>query len=177
MFPAAVLFGLPVAAALPSVYGGGASAASFAAVSSHDMTAASMPGLDRSMSLGGKCRQVTLAGAGKVGKTTLEGRCVDSRGQWWSTALNLNECVGGRDGKLVYQDEGHFDDICRPCLIDETDDRSGVDLKCNCLDARGMPQYTFLRMGEHAQGDIAVKVVEGRFVCGRHEGIGSPSFE
>ncbi|KAM0248526.1 hypothetical protein ACHAQJ_009431 [Trichoderma viride] len=51
----------------------------------------------------GTCVQITLGGHGKVGMTTLEGRCVDDAGLWWETSLNLNSCIGNIGGNLVYQ--------------------------------------------------------------------------
>lgn len=56
------------------------------------------------MPFGGKCRRVTLGGAGRVDMSTLQGECVDGNGQWWETSLNLNQCVGGEEGRLAYQD-------------------------------------------------------------------------
>jgi hypothetical protein len=53
----------------------------------------------------GTCVQITLGGHGKVGMTTLEGRCVDDAGIWWDTSLNLNSCIGNMGGNLVYQEK------------------------------------------------------------------------
>lgn len=53
----------------------------------------------------GQCRQMTLGGHGKHGKTALEGQCVDSRGTWWRTSLNLNRCIANRDGVLEYGEQ------------------------------------------------------------------------
>lgn len=69
-------------------------------VSTHSKATGSF--LDRPF--GGACRKVTLGGGGKVGMATLQGECVDGKGQWWETSLNLNQCVGDQDGRLAYQD-------------------------------------------------------------------------
>lgn len=96
---------------------------------------------------GGACEQVTLGGHGKVGLTTLEGRCVDGAGTWWETSIGLNECVGNTGGHLEYRDGGAFDASCRPCTLDNVHDGSNLLLKCNCLDDAKFPRYTALELG------------------------------
>lgn len=60
---------------------------------------------DGPLLFGGQCRPgLGLAGSGKKGLTVLEAQCVDAGGQWWRTSLNLNRCIGARDGKLVYEE-------------------------------------------------------------------------
>ncbi|PNP38652.1 hypothetical protein TGAM01_v209782 [Trichoderma gamsii] len=58
---------------------------------------------DSNAAFGGTCVQVTLGGHGKIGMTTLEGRCVDDAGMWWDTSLDLNSCIGNAGGHLVYE--------------------------------------------------------------------------
>ncbi|KAM0484421.1 hypothetical protein ACHAPX_001844 [Trichoderma viride] len=58
---------------------------------------------DSNAAFGGTCVQVTLGGHGKIGMTTLEGRCVDDVGMWWDTSLDLNSCIGNVGGHLVYE--------------------------------------------------------------------------
>lgn len=58
---------------------------------------------DSNAVFGGTCVQVMLGGHGKIGMTTLEGRCVDDAGMWWDTSLDLNSCVGNAGGQLVYE--------------------------------------------------------------------------
>lgn len=58
---------------------------------------------DSNAAFGGTCVQLTLGGHGKIGMTTLEGRCVDDAGMWWETSLNLNSCIGNAGGQLVYE--------------------------------------------------------------------------
>lgn len=48
------------------------------------------------------CRHVSLDGYGKVGETTLKADCKDGHGRWWSTTINLNDCIGNEGGSLVY---------------------------------------------------------------------------
>lgn len=102
---------------------------------------------DAPLFFGGQCRPlVMLAGHGRKGRTALEAQCVDARGQWWQTSLNLNRCIGARDGALVYQEScvisspspppsrlpsllgvcadgarrapnGDFDSLCWPCIV------------------------------------------------------------
>ncbi|UKZ85298.1 uncharacterized protein TrAFT101_001165 [Trichoderma asperellum] len=102
---------------------------------------------DSSAAFSGTCVQVTLGGHGKIGMTTLEGRCVDDAGMWWDTSLNLNSCVGNVGGRLVYEENGGFDATCRPCTLDYIHDSGSVLLKCNCLDQVRFPRYTALEMG------------------------------
>lgn len=60
---------------------------------------------DVTLLFGGQCRPLlALKGHGEKGRTMLEGQCVDGGGQWWRTSLNLNRCIGARDGELVYQE-------------------------------------------------------------------------
>lgn len=51
-----------------------------------------------------ECKHMGLGGDGEVGKTTIEGECVDEYGYWWATVLNLNECAANVDGRLVYRE-------------------------------------------------------------------------
>lgn len=68
-------------------------------------TEATIKSPDSNAVFGGLCVQVTLGGHGKVGMTTLEGRCVDDAGMWWETSLNLNACIGNVGGHLVYEEK------------------------------------------------------------------------
>ncbi|POR38366.1 Uncharacterized protein TPAR_01427, partial [Tolypocladium paradoxum] len=126
----------------------------------------------------GQCQYMTLGGHGKHGKTTLDGQCVDSKGTWWRTSLNLNLCVANRAGALVYDEQGHFDSSCRPCIIADVEQGGSDDilLKCNCLDATGMPRLTKLQMGFQANDALAVIPNDGRLVCGNHQGDVNPVF-
>ena len=49
------------------------------------------------------CKRVALSGLGDVGETSLEAECMDDKGHWWDTSLNLNECMANDQGQLVYQ--------------------------------------------------------------------------
>lgn len=51
---------------------------------------------------GARCEGVTLGGHGARGRTTLAGRCADAAGNVWRASLNLNLCLGVRNGRLVY---------------------------------------------------------------------------
>ncbi|KND93060.1 hypothetical protein TOPH_02366 [Tolypocladium ophioglossoides CBS 100239] len=134
-------------------------------------------GLDGTV-FAGQCKGVTLGGDGKVGKTTLKGQCVDSKGTWWTTSLNLNRCVADHDGALAYDEQGNFDARCRPCILADAEQAGSDDilLKCNFLDHTGMPKYTKLEMGFQANNTLAVKPKNGRLVCGNHQGDTSPVF-
>lgn len=50
-----------------------------------------------------QCMALELGGDFKVGKTTLQGTCVDKNKKWWNTELNLNRCLGESHGDLLYQ--------------------------------------------------------------------------
>ncbi|EHK21375.1 uncharacterized protein TRIVIDRAFT_51902 [Trichoderma virens Gv29-8] len=124
----------------------------------------------------GTCVQITLGGHGKVGMTTLDGLCRNSAGEWWKTSLNLNECIGNAGGNLVYQAGGGFDATCRPCTIDNIHGGDNMNLKCNCLDGKRMPRFTALEIGSRVGNPLAVKLVDGRFVCGNNAGSMGPAF-
>ncbi|KAL6795531.1 hypothetical protein J3E68DRAFT_351141 [Trichoderma sp. SZMC 28012] len=124
----------------------------------------------------GTCEQITLGGHGKVGMTTLDGLCRNSAGDWWKTSLNLNECIGNVGGKLVYQAGGGFDATCRPCTISNIHGGDNMNLKCNCLDDNKMPKFTALEIGSRVGNPLAVKLVDGRFVCGDNAGSFGPAF-
>ncbi|KAL7814165.1 cyanovirin-n domain-containing protein [Trichoderma aethiopicum] len=115
---------------------------------------------------GTTCEQITLGGNGKVGKTTLEGKCTNNKGEWWKTSINLNECITNVGGKLQYLPE--------PCTIDTVPGGAEINLKCNCLDWKRIPKFTYLEMGDRVDTSGAVKLVEGRFVCGDRVGDKSP---
>ncbi|KFA54149.1 hypothetical protein S40293_11127 [Stachybotrys chartarum IBT 40293] len=113
----------------------------------------------------GRCKAVTLGGHGKVGQTTLEGRCVDTSGHWWDTSLNLNSCIANGGGFMVYRDMGNFDESCRPCTLNDVSERSVLLLQCNCLSPAGTPRYTHLPLGERVMDALAVKPVNGRNIA------------
>ncbi|KAL7820972.1 cyanovirin-n domain-containing protein [Trichoderma gracile] len=115
---------------------------------------------------GTTCEQITLGGNGKVGKTTLEGKCTNNKGEWWKTSINLNECITNVGGKLQYLPE--------PCTIDTVPGGAEINLKCNCLDWKRIPKFTYLEMGDRVDTPGAVKLVDGRFVCGDRVGDKSP---
>ncbi|KAL6898268.1 hypothetical protein GGI43DRAFT_89675 [Trichoderma evansii] len=138
-------------------------------------TEATVKSPDSNAVFGGTCVQVTLGGHGKIGMTTLEGRCVDDAGMWWETSLNLNSCIGNVGGHLVYEENGGFDATCRPCTLDYIHDSGSVLLKCNCLDEARLPKYTALEMGP-VSNPLAVRPVNGRLICGNHVGMQSPTF-
>ncbi|ETS05272.1 hypothetical protein M419DRAFT_5612 [Trichoderma reesei RUT C-30] len=123
---------------------------------------------------GTTCEQITLGGNGKVGKTTLEGKCTNNKGEWWKTSINLNECITNVGGKLQYLPDGGFDASCRPCTIDTVPGGAEINLKCNCLDWKRIPKFTYLEMGDRVDTSGAVKLVDGRFVCGDRTGDKSP---
>ncbi|TFB03198.1 hypothetical protein CCMA1212_004292 [Trichoderma ghanense] len=123
---------------------------------------------------GTTCEQITLGGSGKVGKTTLEGKCTNNKGEWWKTSINLNECITNVGGKLQYLPDGKFDASCRPCTIDTVPGGAEINLKCNCLDWKRVPKFTYLEMGDRVDTSGAVKLVDGRFVCGNRVGDKSP---
>ncbi|KAL6881370.1 hypothetical protein J3F83DRAFT_722021 [Trichoderma novae-zelandiae] len=123
---------------------------------------------------GTTCEQITLGGNGKVGMTTLEGKCRNDKGEWWKTSINLNECVTNVGGKLAYLPDGNFDASCRPCTIDTVPGGEEINLKCNCLDWKRVPKFTYLEMGDRVDSSLAVKLVDGRFVCGDRVGDKSP---
>ncbi|KAL7915801.1 hypothetical protein GGI35DRAFT_430697 [Trichoderma velutinum] len=124
----------------------------------------------------GTCEQITLGGHGKVGMTTLDGLCRNSAGDWWKTSLNLNDCIGNVGGNLVYQTNGGFDATCRPCTIDNVHGGDNMNLKCNCLDEKRMPRFTALEIGSRVGNPLAVKLIDGRFVCGNNSGSMGPAF-
>ncbi|PTB70887.1 hypothetical protein BBK36DRAFT_1107491 [Trichoderma citrinoviride] len=123
---------------------------------------------------GTTCEQITLGGSGKVGKTTLEAKCRNDKGEWWNTSINLNECITNVGGKLQYLPDGGFDASCRPCTIDTVPGGAEMNLKCNCLDWKRVPKFTYLEMGDRVDSSLAVKLVDGRFVCGDRVGDKSP---
>ncbi|KAL7933643.1 hypothetical protein V8C35DRAFT_303490 [Trichoderma chlorosporum] len=134
------------------------------------------PQAPASAAFDGTCEQITLGGHGKVGMTTLDGLCRNSAGEWWKTSLNLNECIGNVGGNLVYQAGGGFDATCRPCTIDNVHGGDNMNLKCNCLDEKRMPRFTALEIGSRVGSPLAVKLVDGRFVCGSNSGSMGPAF-
>ncbi|KAL7919706.1 hypothetical protein ACQKWADRAFT_315437 [Trichoderma austrokoningii] len=138
--------------------------------------AATIKSPDGDAAFGGTCVQVTLGGHGKIGMTTLEGRCVDDEGTWWDTSLDLNSCVGNIGGHLVYEANGGFDATCRPCTLDIIPGSGNVLLKCNCLDQARFPRYTSLEMGAGVSSVFAIRPVNGRLVCGSHGGMQSPTY-
>ncbi|OAA32366.1 cyanovirin-n domain-containing protein [Moelleriella libera RCEF 2490] len=95
-----------------------------------------------------QCRYISLGGRGKVGQATLAAQCVDIKGRWWDTSINLNMCIGSEAGSLKYIPEGNFDASCRPCVLDTSDH---VRLKCNCLNEKGVPRFTALDMGHQGE--------------------------
>ncbi|PNY29823.1 Uncharacterized protein TCAP_00264 [Tolypocladium capitatum] len=126
----------------------------------------------------GQCQYMMLGGHGRVGKTTLEGQCVDSKGTWWRASLNLNRCMANRAGALVYGEQGNFDSSCRPCIIADVEEGESDDilLRCNCLDLTGLPRLTTLQLGFQANHTLAVKPNNGRLVCGNLRGDIDPVF-
>ncbi|KAJ3479169.1 hypothetical protein NLG97_g8387 [Lecanicillium saksenae] len=127
-----------------------------------------------------KCKYLNMLGQGKKGQTAITAWCLDDAGKRWQTTLNLNQCLGNNAGKLVWQDNGNFDQTCGPCLIDKLADGPprNTALKCNCLPSpNGVPKYTYISMSPNVELDgnaLAVNVVDGRFVCGPHQGTKEP---
>lgn len=96
---------------------------------------------------------------------------------------------------------GNFDDSCRPCILGKDSDSGDALLKCNCLrKPDGVPKYTDILLGlagtvsefrtlyivcslcckanlcYTANDELAARPVDGRLVCGSHEGTKSPGF-
>ncbi|KAL7950004.1 hypothetical protein V8C42DRAFT_187343 [Trichoderma barbatum] len=123
-----------------------------------------------------ECVKITLGGHGKVGMTTIDGLCRNSANEWWKTSLNLNECIGNAGGKLVYEADGGFDATCRPCIVDSFRGGDNMNLKCNCLDEKRLPWFTALEIGSSVKDPLAIKLIDGRFVCGNKTGSKDPTF-
>ncbi|KAJ3485403.1 hypothetical protein NLG97_g6822 [Lecanicillium saksenae] len=132
---------------------------------------------------GAKCLHLSMLGDGKKGQSTLQAACLDDedaaegKGTWWLTSLNLNKCLGNDRGRLVFQQGGNFDSSCRPCGIDSSLTTSAnVKLRCSCLpNADGVGKFTEIPLAGNS-GDLGIKAVNGRLVCGDHEGTKSPHF-
>ncbi|KAJ6782270.1 hypothetical protein PWT90_00593 [Aphanocladium album] len=132
---------------------------------------------------GQKCRHLTLLGYGKEGQSTLQAVCLDDeedaegKGSWWLTSLNLNKCLGNDVGKLVFKPNGNYDSTCHPCGIESSSTTDGtVELRCSCLpEPGGVSKFTEISLGDD-YGDLGIKAVNGRLVCGIYEGTKSPHF-
>lgn len=120
-----------------------------------------------------KCKYMNQLGSGKKGKTAITAWCLDDAGKRWQTTLNLNLCIGNDAGKLAWRDNGNFDQTCGPCGIGKLDNGpvDNVGLKCNCLPApNAVPKYTDLAISPNNNDPLSIKLVDGRFVCGPHQG-------
>ncbi|ATY59124.1 Cyanovirin-N [Cordyceps militaris] len=146
-----------------------------------------------------KCKYMNQLGSGKKGKTAITAWCLDDAGKRWQTTLNLNLCIGNDAGKLAWRDKyvtlpllppsaevndhreltrrlvysGNFDQTCGPCGIGKLDNGpvDNVGLKCNCLPApNAVPKYTDLAISPNNNDPLSIKLVDGRFVCGPHQG-------
>ncbi|OAA77546.1 Cyanovirin-N [Akanthomyces lecanii RCEF 1005] len=120
-----------------------------------------------------RCKYLSVLGSGKKGQTAITAACLDDAGKRWQTTLNLNLCIGNDAGKLAWQDNGNFDQTCRPCTIGQLDNgpARNLGLKCNCLPApNAVPKYTELAVSPNNSDALGVKLVDGRFVCGSHQG-------
>lgn len=95
----------------------------------------------------GTCKYVTLSGNGKVGETSLSAKCMDGRGVWWDTSLNLNLCAANLGGTLMFEEDGGFDERCRPCMVTDGEDMDGLQLKCRCVDGEDGEGYALLPLG------------------------------
>ncbi|OAA81384.1 SH3 domain protein [Akanthomyces lecanii RCEF 1005] len=129
---------------------------------------------------GQKCTRLTLLGDGKRGQSTLQAACLDNgkEGSCWLTSLNLNQCLGNDGGQLVFRERGNYDATCRPCGVETTAAADGqVWLRCACLrEADGVSTFAELSLSQHYGSGLGIKVLDGRLVCGSHQGTKSPQF-
>ncbi|KAJ6789581.1 hypothetical protein PWT90_07416 [Aphanocladium album] len=147
-----------------------------------------------------KCKYLEQLGSGKKGQTIITAWCLDDAGERWQTTINLNQCLGNNAGKLVWQDKydpppyprlqcesnndltnftfsGNFDQTCGPCLFGKLNNGPprNLGLKCNCLPSpNGVPKYTDIAISPNNGDAQAVNLVDGRFVCGSHQGTKEP---
>ena len=113
----------------------------------------------------GTCKYVTLSGNGKVGETSLSAKCVDGRGVWWDTNLNLNLCAANLGGALMFEEDGGFDERCRPCMVTDGEDVDGLQLRCRCVGGENGEGYALLPLGSQGMScSTSLSNVFGRWL-------------
>jgi hypothetical protein len=82
----------------------------------------------------------------------LIGTCIFGR-DYELAVVDLSHCLGSQDGKLIYQVEGKFGDICKACEME--DDSSILTCQCRNDAAKYVPaQFDINTIVGNVEGDL-----------------------
>ncbi|KAK7432675.1 hypothetical protein QQZ08_000885 [Neonectria magnoliae] len=122
-----------------------------------------------------QCDGMQILGEGRAGSLALSGFCLDANETRYLTELNLNWCLQNNDGQLEVAAKPfslYFDQSCSNFRLYQTGPRTDnkrMFLAAGCINKVGNFTPTYVKFDD-ANETLSVKPVDGRFVCGGHQG-------